>query len=213
MEKIISGDEIGLKDGRVVRIDGIKAASPDAKAFLESTLCGHTLSLQDANDDRYGRVSAMVTLQGQGLSIEEMMLRAGLAFVYPATGDVDRLDAMMKQEQTARVEKRGFWAKLRDTQVTDAATLEGHFGFLTGTVAKTVRIKTKLSVYFGTEDHTVFIIVIVPHNLRAFKKQGLDPLSWQGQELRVRGWVTRDKDGIPTLSVSDPHQVEIIGAS
>ncbi len=208
-DTIISGDEIGLKDGRVVRLDGIKAASPDAKAFLESTILGHTLTLHDASDDRYGRIAATVTLQEQSLSVEEMMLRAGLALVYPATGDADRLDALMKQEQSARTERRGLWATQTDTQATDAAVLEGKYGFVTGTVAKAVRVKTKLSLDFGTEGHTSFTIAIAPHNLRAFKKQGLDPLSWQGQKLRVRGWVTRDKNGIPTLTVSDPHQIEL----
>ena len=206
--QIISGDEIALQDACVVRLDGIKATSPDAKSFLEVTVLGHPLSLQDATDDRYGRIAATVTVQGQKQSIQEMMLRAGLAFVYPATGDADRLEAMLAQEHAARVEKRGIWATQIDTQATDAVMLEGKYGFVTGVVASAVRVKTRLYVNFREGDHAVFVISIAPHNLRAFKKQGLDPLSWQGQRLRVRGWVT--KESAPTMTVSDPHQIELI---
>ena len=208
--KIISGDEIALNDGRTLRLVGIKAASPDAKTFLESTILNHPLILQDASEDRYGRLAATVTVQGQNQSVEAALLHAGLAFMYPATGDEDHLDALREQEQSARKAKRGIWATSHDTKTTDAATMEGKYAFIIGTVASAVRVKTKLSLTFGTETHRDFVIAIAPHNLRAFKRQGLDPLSWQGQKVRVRGWVTKDKEAVPTITVTDPHQVELL---
>lgn len=94
-DKIISGDEIALKDGRVLRLKGIKAASPKATIFLQSNIPGHDLTLQDAVTDRYGRVLATVFLQGQTSPIEDAMLREGVAFVYPAAGDDARLEEML----------------------------------------------------------------------------------------------------------------------
>ena len=39
MVRVISGDEVGLSDGRVVRVAGVKSV-PEARAFLEANLQG-----------------------------------------------------------------------------------------------------------------------------------------------------------------------------
>jgi micrococcal nuclease len=207
-DKIISGDEIALKDGRTVRLSGIKAAAPEATSFLESSVTGRGLTLQNAVIDRYGRIAAIVLIQGQNQSVEEAMLRAGLAFVYPATGDETQLDEMLNWEHTARQEKRGYWAASPDISADNAEQLYGKYGFVTGVVTKAERIKNKVYLNFGADWHTDFTITIAAHDLRAFKKQGFDLLSWQGKKLRVRGWVKRDFG--PMITVTDPHQVEFL---
>ncbi|MGB9152085.1 MAG: thermonuclease family protein [Alphaproteobacteria bacterium] len=207
-DKIISGDEISLKDGRVLRLAGIKAAGPDAAAFLESAIVGHNLVLQDAAGDRYGRISATVFIEGQNQSIENAMLRAGNAFVYPATGDDARLEDMLNLEHTARQEKRGYWADHPDTSADNAETLYGKYGFVSGTITKAERVKNKVFLNFGADWRTDFTIAIAAHDLRAFKKADLDPLTLQGKKLRVRGWVKREFG--PMITVTDPHQVELL---
>lgn len=206
-DKSISGDEIALQDGRVLRLTGIKAVGADAQAFLDAALAGHILVLQDVETDRYGRVAASATVQGEKQSLEDALLRAGLAFVYPAAGD-DHLDAWCASERDARLAKRGFWSNPFDVAAGDAAKLYGKYGFIVGTVTKAERIKNKVYLNFGADPRTSLTVTIAAHNLRAFKKQGLDPLSLSGKTLRVRGWVTHASG--PALTLTDTHQVEVV---
>jgi endonuclease YncB( thermonuclease family) len=207
-DKIISGDEITLKDGHVLRLAGIKAVSPQAIAFLQANMAGHDLDLQNPVIDRYGRVSATVFIQGQKESVENTMLREGLAFVYPATGDDAQLDEMLNIEKAARQEKHGYWADHPDTSADNAEPLYGKYGFVTGIVTKAERVKNKVYLNFGADWRTDFTIAIAAHDLRAFKKQDLNPLDWQGKHLRVRGWIKRDFG--PMITVTDPHQIELL---
>ncbi|MDR3424942.1 MAG: thermonuclease family protein [Alphaproteobacteria bacterium] len=203
--QIISGDEIALQDGRVLRLAGVKAVTPNAKTFLESAVLNHALVLQDAKPDRYGRVNATASVQGQAQSIEESLLSQGLAFVYPAVGD-DRLDSWLDAERQARREKRGTWADHPDVPAQDAPILCGKYGFVAGTVSGAERIKNKVYLHLGEGGQTDFTLEIAAHFLRALRKRGLDPLALQGKKLRIRGWVKRDI--YPTITLSDPHQIE-----
>lgn len=206
-DRVISGDEISLKDGRVLRVAGIKAAMPEAVSFLKSNVAGHALTLQNAVTDRYGRVSATVFVEGEKQPVEDELLSAGLAFVYPATGDEERLDGMLKLEREARLKKAGYWAEHPDIDADDAERLYGKYGFVAGTVTKAEHVKNKVYLNFGADWRTDFTVAIAAHDLRAFKKQDIDPLALQGKKLRVRGWVKRDFG--PMITVSDPHQVEL----
>ncbi len=191
----------------VLRLAGIKAASPDAKAFLESAVAGRALGMQDATTDRYGRIVAVVSVQGEPQSLEDGLLQAGMAFVYPATDDA-HLDSWCESEHAARLAKRGFWRDHLDVAASDAENLYGQYGFIVGTVTKTERVKNKVYVTFGTDRGAGLTLMIAAHNLRAFKKQGLDALSWQGKTMRVRGWIKHDST--PAIILTDPHQVEVI---
>ena len=206
-DKALSGDEIALHDGHTLRLAGIKATSPEAKAFLESAVSGQTLVLQDEENDRYGRIVATASVQGETHSIEEDMLREGLAFLYPATGD-ERLDPWCDLERKARAAKRGLWADQMDVPSEEAEKLYGKYGFVIGTVAKAERIKNKVYVTFGTENRPDFSIIIAARYLRTFRKQGLDPLEWSGKKFRVRGWINRNPG--PAITITDVHQVELV---
>jgi endonuclease YncB( thermonuclease family) len=207
VSEIISGDEIALQDGRVVRIAGIKAASPDAKNFLESAVLGRGITLQNAETDRYGRTVATIFVSGDSQPIESALLKNGLAFVYPAE-EGEGVDNWLKLEHAAIQEKRGFWADHEDTSSGDAEKIVGKYGFVVGVVVKAERIKSKVYINFSADWRTGFTVAIAAHDLRAFKKQGLDPLDWPGKKVRVPGWVTRAPG--PTIVVTDPHQIEVM---
>jgi endonuclease YncB( thermonuclease family) len=206
VDKIISGDTVALQDGHILRFGGIKAIAPEAKAFLESTVLHHVLALQEISTDRYGRMTATATVQGEGHSVETALLHQGLAFVYSAAGDDPHLDEWIAAEKEARQNKRGLWRDHTDVFSDDAEKLYGHYGFITGTVTKAERVKNKVYLNFGADWRTDFTITIAAHDLRAFKKQGVDLLGMQGKRLRVRGWVCRDNG--PMITVTDPHQIE-----
>jgi endonuclease YncB( thermonuclease family) len=206
-DKIISGDEIALQDGRILRLAGIKAAAPETKQFLESIVPGHALIVQNATTDRYGRTTAIVSIQGAAQPLEDNLLSRGLAFVYPAATD-EQLDHWCALERAARKDKLGFWSGQTDVAAEDAKTLVGKYGFVSGTVVKAERVKNKVYLDFGADWRSDFAIIIAAHDLRVFKKQGVDPLDLQGKKLRIRGWVTRTSG--PRITVTDSHQLELL---
>jgi endonuclease YncB( thermonuclease family) len=208
VSKIMSGDEIVLADGRTVKFAGIEATAPEAQTFLQANVAGHAVVLQNAAPDRYGRIAALVLVEGQTQLLQETMLVNGLAFVYPAAGDGPQLDDMLKAEQEARHDNRGFWATHPDTSADDAEKLYGKYGFVTGTVVKAERVKNKLYLNFGPDWHTCFTVEVAAHDLRAFKNAGIDLLSWQGKKVRVRGWVKHEFG--PRITITDPHQIELL---
>ncbi|MDE2029427.1 MAG: thermonuclease family protein [Alphaproteobacteria bacterium] len=205
--RALSGDEIAMPDGRTVRLAGIMAVD-GAAAFLQSAVAGHDLVLKDAAPDRYGRLSALVFIQGDRQSLQDDLLARGLAFVYPAAGAEPEPDAMLAEERAARKMKTGYWRNHPDTKATDAAKLYGKYGFITGTIVKAERVRNKAYLDFGADWHDDFTIAIPAHNLRAFKKAGEDILQWQGKKIRVRGWVTRNSG--PMIVATDPHQIELL---
>jgi hypothetical protein len=202
----LSGDEITLHDGRVLRLGGVKAASPEAKAFLDSHVSGKALVLQDATTDRYGRVRATASVDGSPRTIEEELLREGLAFVYPAVGE-ERLEVWLAAEHEARVGKHGFWADTVDVASNDAPRLYGKYGFVVGCVAKAERVGNKVYLSFGAQERPEFTIALALSQMRTLKRQGVDALSLQGKKVRVRGWVT--KGAGPTVTLTDSHQLEL----
>ena len=202
--KALSDDEIALQDARVVRLAGIKGVA-GAKAFLDATLTGKTILLQDPVIDRYGRLVATVLRQGEAQPVQDAMLRAGLAFVYPGVGEVDHQLAL---ERAAREEKRGYWKDHADADARNAAALCGQYGFVSGVVVKAERIKNKVYLDFDPDRRSGFTLVIAAHFLRGMRKDGFDPLAAQGRRLRVRGWITREEGA--TIHLSDEHQMELL---
>ncbi len=208
----VSGDEIALRDGRVLRLAGIKSFTPDAQEFLQSHLAGRDLVLQNPVIDRYGRVFAVAIIMGETQNIEQDMLQQGLAFVYLASGDDAHLDSWMMAELAARMAGRGAWPQHADIASDDAEknadTLYGSYVFVSGVVTKAERVKNKVYLDFGADWRTDFTIAIAAHDLRAFRDANKDPLDMGGKRVRVRGWVKRDFG--PMITATDPRQVEII---
>ena len=55
-----------------------------------------------------------------------------------------------------------------------------------------------------------FTATIATHDLRAFRDAGIDPLTYQGKRIRVRGWIKRDYG--PVIAVTDPARIDIIAS-
>lgn len=212
VSKILSGEELSLNDGRIVQLDGIYAPDNTANAELEKLAVGNSITLEDGSTDRYGRVDAQAYVQGNGKQIwlQGELLRDGLAFVYlPAAAD-PHLEDMLKLESEARVSKRGIWAQnaWADIPAEKASEKLGQFGFIAGKVLKAERIKNHIYLNFGEDWRKDFEIVIAAHDLHFFKKAGIDPLSYEGKTIRVRGWITRDPG--PVIEVANPGGIEIL---
>lgn len=113
---VADGDTITVLRGHdsvKVRLYGVDAPeSGDAfsnvsKRFTSEMVFGKTVRVEGADQDRYGRLIARVTLaDGRGLSQE--LVRSGCAWWYrryaPSDGELDRLEA------EARLARRGLWS-------------------------------------------------------------------------------------------------------
>ncbi len=211
----ISGDDIRLDDGSIAHLRGVKAVFPNAKTDLQNLIDRKNLTLDNSVTDRYGRTSAdiyAVAEDGTKSWLQGVVLSDGNAFVYPPLGDEPRLADLFKAEHQARQDKKGLWA---DSSYADLAAdkpddiLYGHYAFVAGTVAKAERIKNKFYLNFGADWRDDFTIAIATHDLTHFRRAKIDPASYQGKKVRVRGWVKRDFG--PMITVNDPAQIEVLG--
>lgn len=196
--RVISGEEIELADGRVVRLDGIKAVAPEARAFLEKEALGRPLILAEATTDRYGRTKALLSVKGKNASLQEEELLEGLAFVYPEDDGDD--EPLFSAEREARRNKRGIWKEPFDKTSSEASENIGRYAIVEGVVSKAERIKNKIYLSFGNSERPDFTLVMAAKFLRPLRKRGLEPLESAGKTLRARGWITQDSGARMTLS-------------
>ena len=87
----------------------------------------------------------------------------------------------------------------------------GTFAFVAGKVLKAERIKNTLHLNFGDDWRTDFTVTIAARDMHRFKKAGIDPLDYDKQNIRVRGWVKSDHG--PMIVVTDPSQIETLGGN
>lgn len=76
-----------------------------AKTFLTDLVKGETVSIEEIDTDRYGRVVGIVTVDG--VNVNEALLQAGLAWHYKTYDDNP---AWAQLEQQARQAKKGLWS-------------------------------------------------------------------------------------------------------
>jgi endonuclease YncB( thermonuclease family) len=93
-----------------IRLEGIdapelgEAFGRESLTQLRILLIGHLVRVSGRDMDRYGRLVARVTVQGQDASVA--MLRAGLA-----CHAFSRDAALAREEAMARSAERGFWSR------------------------------------------------------------------------------------------------------
>ena len=215
VQRVLSGDSLVLKDGRTVRLAGIKVPAKTqeaARRFLETKVENKPVLLEKTTEDRYGRLAAAVfTTDGvHNTDLQETLLSEGLAFLYPPTGDEPNLDFLLKKESQARQENRGLWTDpaYADIMAEEASKALGHFAFVRGKILAASRVKNKVYLNFGSDWHTSFTLEIAAHDLRAFKKAGIDPLELAGKTVRVRGGV-QSRPG-PVIFLTNPAPLEIL---
>jgi hypothetical protein len=211
----VSGDEIKFDDGKIVRLLGIKAADDQAQTTLQALIEHQELIVENGALDRYGRIAADIYAPpetGQKVLIQGALLQAGLAFVYPPTGTEPHLAELYKLETTARRTRHGIWseAAYADLPANEEKKIPyGKFAFVSGKVMKAERIKNMFYLNFGEDWRTDFTIAIAAHDLRLFRKADIDPDTYKGKTVRVRGWVKRNFG--PMIMATHPSQIEVLG--
>jgi len=118
----LSAPVVGVHDGDTlavqlygettrVRLHGIDApelkqpSGHESQAYLERLVLGKTVQLETHGEDRYGRMIAVVWLDGK--SVNQQMVRAGWAWWFQKYAPDDAV--LKKLEAEARAAKRGLW--------------------------------------------------------------------------------------------------------
>jgi len=219
----IDGDSVVLADGRTVRLIGIQAPklpkgrhfapwplSETARAELQNLVQGKSVALYfgGTREDRYGRVLAQL-VRDDGLWIEGELLRQGLARVYTFPDNRAAAKALYALESEARAARRGIWADPYYAPLTPEEALgrSGRLELVEGRVVTAARASGQVFLNFGPDWHTAFTVRLDREALAIFRAEGVDPLALEGKEVRVRGYIRRDRSRA-IMDVTHPEAIE-----
>lgn len=225
---VIDGDTLTLDDGREIRLVGIQAPklplgragfSPwpladIAKKEMENISLGKKVTVYTGTTktDRHGRMLAhlMVGEKPNQVWLQGEMLRLGLARVYSFADNRALVDEMLSIEKTARKNGNGIWADpfYKIIQAAQGEKYVGTFQLVEGKVLAAQTVGPRTYINFGPVWRTDFTVLIEKNALKVFAKSNIDPISYQGKFLRVRGWI-KSNNG-PMVEVTHPEQIEII---
>lgn len=79
-----------------------------AKEFTTRALAGQRVRVEEHGRDRYGRTVGIVQEEGRE-SINEALLRAGLAWVFPQYCKIPKCRQWRQLEENARTNRKGLW--------------------------------------------------------------------------------------------------------
>lgn len=220
--KVIDGNTVVLETGAELRLAGIEvpktlsgeAALPlaeEARATLDRLAGGKRVAVHydSTRPDRYGRMIAHL-YTADGTWAQGLLLMSGLARVWTLPDQRARAAEMLSLEREARAKRRGIWsdAHYRILTADGAARYADSFQLVEGTVLSISAVRGKTYLNFGPDWHTDFTIAIDTADLRRFREAGIEPRSYEGRRLRVRGWI-KSMNG-PMIQATHPEQIEVL---
>lgn len=212
-----------LADGSVVRLAAIEpfgildpalAHAEDAlKARLGALVAEVEVAILPVSDtlDRYGRVAAVVAIDGE--PIQAILAREGLAVAFAADPALPCFEAILAAEAEARQAGRGFWAAhgaLPPARPAALAPFVGRFAVFEGVVLSVGNRRATTYLNFGRRWSEDVTIEIIAADRKFFGGEaGLAALA--GRKIRARGYL-EERSG-PMLRVRSPMQIEVLDAS
>ncbi len=213
--QVLDGDSLRLTDGREIRLIGVTApeygkdGAPDepfareARAALARLIQGGELQIEyDAERrDRYGRTLAHVLLS-DGRSVEEALLRDGLAFLIAEAPNLARLESYARAEVEARRAGRGVWGHpyYKPRAAARLGPDDTGFRFVEGEVRRVGR--GPHATYFDLSER---FTLVIPHEHWHFF--GGDPKRFLHRHVIARGWVSAQENRL-RLRLSHPAMLE-----
>lgn len=120
--RVSDGDTLTVRSGireQRVRLCGIDAPEQqqplgnESRQYLQQLVSGGTVILMETDRDRYGRLVAEAftrSADGSEQSLQEEMLTAGMAYVYPAyVNDCPNANVFKQAEAIAQEQRVGVW--------------------------------------------------------------------------------------------------------
>jgi micrococcal nuclease len=216
-----------LTDGRVVKAESVllpagdKYNAPeqfhrDAFATMQELLRGQTVSLQMRQPklDRYRRLRAQIVVEdrsGKRLWLQQEMLRRGLARVSILPDRRECARELYAAEAAARQSRTGLWSSVvYAVRIPESIKWRdlGTFQIVEGKVANAAVRGSRAYLNFGQDWRKDFTVTISPEDMKSFRAAGIDPQTYAGKTLRVRGWIDR-LNGFE-IEAEAPEQIEVV---
>jgi micrococcal nuclease len=185
----------------------------EAISELRNLVSGRTVVLATAApvQDRYGRLRAQIFVQDgtREIWLQLALLERGLARVSIAPDRRECARALYRAEAGARTRKIGIWAD-RAYGVRTPVQLAGSIGtfqIVEGRVASVTRRGGRVYLDFRTDANNKFAATISPGDQKAFRLTGVDPFSYAGRTVRVRGWLERHIRR--EIEIAIPEDIEV----
>jgi hypothetical protein len=223
--EVISPQTMKLSNGDIIHLVGLhftddtpQDAGPFALTALkilkdmlegETVLIYQTRQKDRGRTNRMGHVLAHIVRQKDMAWAQGTLAGLGLAQVQTSLRNPEMAAQLYALERYARKEKLGIWAK--DAQVLTpegAKDYVNSFQIVEGVIESAALKKNRVYLNFGNSWRDDFTVSIPPAHRREFSKAGLNPFDWNGQRVRVRGWV-EDYNG-PYIEIDHPAAIELL---
>ena len=214
--KFVDGDTLVLQSGETIRLAGIntpematddRPAEPlalKARDVLAAQLADGQVLIEDAPQprDRYGRTLAYL-FRADGASVQEALLRRGLASAVVILPNDRYLDRFIQAEQAAHRAERGIWA-LTYYAPTPAGEIRGGYQFVRARLSR-IELGKKWFAFSVQKDLVILVRRSAWEAGFAFPPGALDQAS-----IAVRGWFSKKKTRA-TLVINHPFMLERCG--
>ncbi len=214
--RVIDGDTFRTRKGDKVRLLGINTPEiahgrqppqpygREARARLRELIGGRAVRLDYDREkrDAYGRKLAQVHRR-DGLWINALLLREGLAHVYTFTPNLRWCAPLLAEERKARAAHRGIWKtrRFRVLRAGEAGARQiGQFRLVRGRIEDAGRWRFRLGK----------LRISVPRASRAFFPKGLQVR--EGDAVLVRGFIRAGRGGKLWLALHSPCDIERLRA-
>jgi endonuclease YncB( thermonuclease family) len=217
--------DIGLSDGRIVRLGGLDAPNAsrgapeilrDAREFLGERLFGRNadLILLTGGTDRWGRTVADLVVadprSGSAGSAAGALLRAGYVRVRPDYEARACAAERLAMEEEAREGGLGIWrdpefAVIQSSNSAELRRRSGRFVVIEGVVRRVGFARSRLYLELAPRDGPT--IVVARKLEKALAREGRPVDALVGQTIRARGAL--DARFGPRIEVADPAMIEI----
>ena len=217
--------DIELGDGRIVRLGGLDAPSPErgspevaksAREFLTERLVGRDADLVQlaGGTDRWGRTLADLVVvdppDPSAGSTAAALLAAGYARVRPEFETRGCAAERLRIEEEARHAEKGIWRDPQFAVIQSSNSAELHrwarrFVVVEGMVRRVGFARSRIYLELVPRDGPT--IVVARKLERALAREGPPVSALVGQTIRARGALD-DRFG-PRIEVADPAMIEI----
>lgn len=211
------GDTLRLADGRRVRLLGIDTPEMNHRRGLPQPLARQALARTQSllprgglvrltrdrqTRDRYGRELAHA-FRPDGSSVEETLLREGLAVAFILPPNVAMADCLLAAERDARSARRGLWTlPAYRPQPAASVPADDSYRLVRGQITSAQRrgdwvllaLDRRVQLRIARADWSAFTPA--------------DHLAWRGRTVIARGKI-QPYNGRPQLRLRHPSQIEL----
>lgn len=223
VSEVIDPLTVLLDDGRIIRLAGIDVPNAGGSEFdvlardiLRDLLGGRRVTLHQTRKKDTGRINRMghhiahITRSSDEVWAQGVLLSLGLARVKTTKRTPEMAAQMLALEATARAGGVGLWVDqaymiLSADEMGDPA---GQFVIAEGQIKSVSLKKNRIYMNFGGNWRSDFTVSIAPEDKRAFSKAQANPMSWGGQNVRVRG-ILKSING-PYIEIDHPEAIELL---